>query len=191
MKIAMMVRGFVPVPHPEDIVYVVIDLAERLAQELIKRGHQVDFYGPNHLSPRVPTKNLGLRPLISNNQDLLDLGKSTDLLTYYMPSLWDQYLSIEMFRQAEAGKYDILHFHHPESALSLSTLWPDVPVAYTVHDPPGHWHTETFKMFQSSNQSCIAVSNHQRLASPNLPYVSTVYNGTDTDKFSYSAKAFS
>ncbi len=182
----MMVRGFIPVPRPEDIVYVVIDLAIRLAQELTARGHQVDFYGPDGSSDGVPFKTLGLRPLIRNNRDLTRLRRSTDLLTYYMPALWDQYLATEMFRRAGTGEYDVLHFHHPESAVSLAQLFPKVPVAYTIHDPLDKWHPEIFKMFGSPNQSCIAISNHQRSAAPDLPYAATVYNGIDTDEFSFS-----
>lgn len=188
MKIAMMVRGFIPAPRPEDIVYVIIDLAVRLAQELTKRGHQVDFYAPEGSHNGIPFKTLGLRPLIRNNRDLTKLSKSADLLTYYMPALWDQYLATEMFSKAQAGKYDILHFHHPESSLPLAHLAPKVPVVYTIHDPLDKWHPEIFKMFQSPNISCIAISDHQRASAPQLPHASTVYNGIDTDVFKFSAE---
>ena len=189
MKIAMMVRGFIPVPRPDDIVYVIIDLAQTIAEELTKRGHEVDFFAPDGSALDLPTKTmtLGLRPLVTNRAELNALLKTTDLLTSYMPSLWDHYLATEMFRRAAAGEYDLLHFHHPESALSLAPLFPGVPVVYTMHDTLRKWHQEIFKFFKSPNQHCISISDRQRRTATALPYSATIYNGVDTKKFAYSA----
>jgi glycosyltransferase involved in cell wall biosynthesis len=190
MKIAMMVRGFIPVPRPDDLVYVIIDLAQTIAQQLAERGHIVDFYAPDGSELRFPVKTstLGLRPLTSSRSELNNLLKTPDLLTRYMPALWDQYLATEMFRRAEAGEYDLLHFHHPESALSLAPLFPSVPVVYTMHDTLRNWHQEVFKLFPSPNQHCISISDRQRRTAPSLPYAATVYNGVDTDEYAYSDK---
>ena len=190
MKIAMMVRGFIPVPRPEDIVYVIIDLAQTIAEELVKRGHEVDFFAPDGSALDLPvrTTTLGLRPLVASRAELNTLLKTTDLLTHYVPSLWDHYLATEMFRRAAAGQYDLLHFHHPESALSLAPLFPGVPVAYTMHDTLRKWHQEIFKLFKSPNQHCISISDRQRRTASALPYAATIYNGVDTEKFAYSGK---
>jgi len=188
MKIAMMVRGFIPIPRPEDIVYVIIDLAQTIAEELARRGHTVDFFAPDgsKLSFPVKTSTLNLRPLVHNRADLNQLLKTPDLLTRYMPALWDEYLATEMFRRAEAGEYDLLHFHHPESSLALAPLFPSVPVVYTMHDALRAWHQEIFKLFPSPNQHCISISDRQRKTAPALPYTQTIYNGVDTKKFAYS-----
>lgn len=190
MKIAVMVRGYIPVPRPQDVVYVIIDLAQTIAQELAKRGHQVDFYAPDgsrlHLPVKVKTFNL--RPLVKNRADLNKLLKTKDLFSHYMPALWDHFFVSEMFRRALAGEYDLLHFHHPESAISLAPFFPTVPVAYTLHDTLHHGHPEIFELFGSPNQYCISISNRQRKFAPKLPYAATVYNGVDTEKFAYSPK---
>jgi len=190
MKIAIMVRGFIPVPRPEDIVYVIIDLAQTIAEELANRGHQVDFYAPNgsRLNLPVRTKTMGLRALTKTRAELDKLLKTKDLLTRYMPSLWDRKLATEMLQRAAAGEYDIVHFHHPESALTLAPLFPSVPVVYTMHDSLGRWHHEIFGQFSSPNQYCISISDRQRKGAPNLPYAATVYNGVDIDRFTFNPK---
>jgi glycosyltransferase involved in cell wall biosynthesis len=190
MRIAMMVRGYIPAPRPVDIVYVIIDLAITIAHELALRGHQVDFYGPMGTKLKLPVKTQdgGLRSLVNSRKELYDILDSGDLLTYYMPALWDHHLSTEMFKKAAAGDYDLLHFHHPESTLSLLQFFPDVPVVYTLHDPLNKWHVETFPLFDTSSSSCISISNNQRKAAPHLPYAATVYNGVDLKAFSYSPK---
>jgi glycosyltransferase involved in cell wall biosynthesis len=188
MKIATMVRGYIPAPRPVDIVYVIIDLAITIAQELAARGHQVDFYGPQGTRLKLPVRaqGLGLRSLVDSRKELYKILDSGDLLTYYMLSLWDHRLSTEMFERAAAGEYDLLHFHHPESTLSLLKFFPQVPVVYTLHDPLQKWHAETFKMFDTSNSSCVSISNNQRKAAPHLPYCATIYDGVDLKAFSYS-----
>lgn len=190
MKIAMMVRGFIPAPRPEDMVYGIIDIAQMVAEGLAARGHIVDFYAPDGSILNFPVRieSRGLRPLASNRAELNEFLKTPDLLTRYMPGLWDQYLATEMFRRAEAGEYDLLHFHHPESSLSLTPLFPSVPVVYTLHDTLRRWHQEIFKMFPAPNQHCISISDRQRRTAPSLPYTATVYNGVDTKKFAYSGK---
>ncbi len=188
MKIAMMVRGFIPVPRPSDMVYVIIDLAQTIAEELAKRGHRIDFYAPDGSRLELPVvgRGEGLRPLATSRSELNKLLKNVDLLTRYMPALWDQRLAIEMFQRADAGEYDLLHFHHPESSLSLASLFPRVPVVYTLHDTLRNWHSDIFSMFASPNQYCVSISDRQRRNAPKLPYAATVYNGVDIDKYAFS-----
>lgn len=187
MKIAMMVRGYIPVPRPADIVYAPIDLAVAIGQGLIQRGHQVDFYAPSgsHLK-NVPIQSCDLRPLAKNYPEFQGLLNSVDLLTHYIPGLWDQYLSSTMFQRANKGDYDLLHFHHPETAMPLARLFPKVPVVYTLHDPIYGWYNEMFHLFQSTNQVYISISDSQRHSAPELPYIATVYNGIDMSLFPFS-----
>ncbi len=187
MKIAMMVRGYVPAPRPKDIVYAPIDLAVAIAEGLAKRGHQIDFYGPAGTRLDVPVKTRGLRALVHNYKEFQELLGSVDLLTHYVPGLWDQYLSSEMFRRAGNGDYDLLHFHHPETAMPFAHLFPRVPIVYTLHDPIYGWYKDMFELYRSSNQFYISISNNQRRPASHLPYAGTVYNGIDVSAFPFSA----
>lgn len=189
LRIATMVRGYLPSPRPSDMIYAPIDLAVGIAEELTKHGHKVDYYGPlgtelDHA--HVVTQNL--RPLATSGQDFQKMLANGEQLNHYIPSLWDTYLAEEMFQRARLGEYDLLHFHHPEIALPLAHRYHDVPVVYTLHDPVFPWYKEMFELYGSANQHFISISNNQRRDAPDLKYAATVYNGIDLDEFPFSAE---
>lgn len=188
MKIATMVRGYIPAPRPTDLVYAPIDLAVQISEQLTARGHYVDFFGPNSTHLQAGVETLNLRPLVHDMQEFRQLLESPDLLTHSMTGLWDAYLAREMFERARRGEYDLLHFHHPEVALPYVHLYPEVPVVYTLHEALSPLYREMLEMYQSPNQFYISISDNQRIAAPDLPYVATVYNGADTKLFAYSAR---
>ncbi|HET7302381.1 MAG TPA: glycosyltransferase family 4 protein [Candidatus Saccharimonadales bacterium] len=187
MKIAIMVRGYMPVPRPKDVIYAPIDLAIAMSEGLVRRGHTVDFYGP--LGTKVPegvtavTHNL--RPLVHDNTETTKLFHDLGLLTHYVPSLWDEYLAVEMFKRADRGEYDLLCFEHPEVSLSLSRQYPNVPVVNVLNDPIFPWYKEIFELYHSPNQHYVTISDNQRRDAPDLPYVRTVYNGVDLQHFPF------
>ncbi len=187
IKVAMMVRGYIPAPKPADMLYAPIDLAVELADGLSIRGHDVDYYGP--LGTELKTAHsatLNLRPLASSGKEFQELLGAREQLNHYVPSLWDTYLAEDMFRRAQLGEYDILHFQHPEVALPLARRYRDVPVMYTLHDPVFPWYKELFELYDSPNQHYVSISNNQRRDAPDLNYAATIYDGIDTDEFSFS-----
>ena len=188
MKIAMMVRGYIAAPGPADIVYAPIELAVKLSEGLQKLGHQVDFYGPSGTHLEVPVHTRGIRALVHDSKEFDKLLSSIDLLSHYIPGLWDQYLSSEMFQLAAKGKYDLLHFHHPEAAMPYARLFPKIPIVYTLHDPITDWWQELFQMYHTQNQFYVSISNNQRKPAPQLPYIGTIYNGVDLDEFTFTKK---
>jgi glycosyltransferase involved in cell wall biosynthesis len=183
----MMVRGYLPLPRPTDMVYAPIDLAGALAEGLSARGHQVDFFAPlgsQSSGAKIITRNL--RPLATSGQQFQSLLAGGEQLNHYIPGLWDTYLAEEMFERARAGEYDLLHFQHAEVALPLAARYRDVPVVYTLNDPVYPWYKEVFELYASPNQHFISISNNQRRDAPDLNYLDTVYNGIDTDDFRFS-----
>jgi len=185
-----MVRGYIPVPRPTDIVYAPIDLAVAIAEGLARKGHQIDFFGPlgtQFNSPRINVRTLNLRPLIHNAQETTELFHDSSRLTHYVPELWDSYLANDMLRRARRGMYDLLHFHHPEVALPFAKHFDGVPIVYTLHDPIFPWYRELFELFQTPNQHFVSISNNQRRDAPDLPYLANIYNGTDVHRFSFLA----
>lgn len=184
MRIATMVRGYIPAPRPVDMVYAPIDLALALSQRLTMRGHKVTYYGPNSTRIKgVPVETHNLRPLVHTNQEFHELLERPDLMSHNVPGMWDLFLAREMFEKARKGAYDLLHFQHPEAALPYVHLYPDVPVVYTLNDPLFPWLRELLEMYYTPNQFFISISNNQRKPAPDLPYVATVYNGIDVDQF--------
>lgn len=184
MKIATMVRGMLPAPRPSDIMYSPLDVALTISEGLSDRGHLITYYGPK--GTQLPVNEVctsDLPPFIHNNQDFQDLLNDADLFAYYVPVLYDHALAQQMFKRAAEGEYDLLHFHHFESAMSFARLFPQVPVAYTLHDYIDPRRRELIEAYLSPNQHFISISNGQRRDAPDLPYAATVYNGIDTSLF--------
>ena len=187
LKVGMMVRGYLPSPRPSDMIYAPIDLAVGIAEGLAQKGHQIDYYGPTGTQlahANVVTRNL--RPLATDAAEFQALLTKGEQLNHYVPTLWDNYLAEEMFERAKLGEYDILHFHHPEVALPTAQRYSDVPVVYTLHDPVFPWYKEIFELYQSPNQHYVSISDNQRRDAPDLNYAATIYNGVDTDEFTFS-----
>jgi glycosyltransferase involved in cell wall biosynthesis len=190
MKIAMMVRGYIPVPRPADMIYAPIDLAIQLAQGLTKKGHDVDFYAP--LGSRIPGVKVvsdSLRPLIENESQYKDLISNIEMMNHYFPAMWEGFLVKKMFEGGRLGKYDVLHFHHPETALQMANTYKDVPVLYTLHDPVYDWYEEMFGLYASPNQYFASISDNQRRDAPDLQYIRTVHNGINLRDYPFSNKS--
>lgn len=189
MNIAMMVRGFIPLPRPSDMIYAPIDLAIALAQGLGKRGHNITLFAPLGTEvhgENITVETLNLRPLVHNQAEFTAFLDNIEHLSHDQHGLWDRYMVNDMYARAEAGEFDLLHFHHPESALSAAVQHQLIPTVYTLHDPIYEWYRELFELFASQNQTYISISDNQRRDAPDLPYAGTVYNGTDIKLFSYS-----
>jgi glycosyltransferase involved in cell wall biosynthesis len=184
MRIATMVKGYLTVPAPLDIVYAPADLALHISNGLIDRGHSVDFYAPEGSSvdkAQLVTRNL--RSLANTYKEFQEAIADGDLASDNVLATWDYYLAEEMFRRAAAGEYDVLLFHHPEVALPFVNTYPSVPVAYIMHDPILPIQQEMLRMYSTPRQKLISISNQQRQTALDLPYLATIYNGIDTDHF--------
>ena len=189
MKIALMVRGFIPMPRPKDMIYAPIDLAIQIAKGLGEKGHQVTVFAPigsEIHGENVTLETLNLRPRVKNQADFASLLDSVEYLAHDLHGLWDRYMVTEMYRRAEEGEFDLLYFHHPESALSAAVQHQTIPTVYTMHDPIYPWYKELFELFTSPNQKFISISKNQQQDAADLPYLGTVYNGTDVELFNYS-----
>ncbi len=189
MSIALMVRAFIPMPRPSDMIYAPIDLAVAIAQGLGKRGHKVTVFSPTGTEvhgENVTVETMNLRPLVRNQDEFTALLDNTEYLAHDVPGLWDRLMVTAMYKRAEAGEFDLLYFNHPESALSAGVQHQSVPTVYTLHDPIYDWYRELFELYASPNQKFISISNNQRHDAPDLPYLATVYNGVDVKLFDYS-----
>lgn len=189
LKIAVMVRSYIPMPRPIDMIYAPIDLTIQTAKELGRRGHHVTIFAPLGTQvhgENVTVETMNLRSLVNCQEDFVKMMKNTEILMHDIPGLWDRYMSNEMFIRAEKGEFDMLWFHHPEVALAGAARYPKVPVVYTLHDPVYSYYREVFDLYKSPNQHFISISNNQRRDAPDLPYAATVYNGTDVDLFAFS-----
>lgn len=191
LRIAMTVTGHFTSPQPLNIVYAPIDLAIQLCAGLTKRGHEVTYYAPEGsvLPDGITVETKNLQPLAQKRLDIFD-----DPVIHQedegqkIKNLWDQYLIAHMYEAAASGKHDLLHIHPVDRALPLAFSHNKTLTVYTLHDPIHPWRAEVFKMFQSSNQWYVSISNTQRKGAPDLPYAATIYNGLDIKTTSFSAE---
>lgn len=182
----MMVRSYIASPTPNDIAYSPTTVAMAIAEGLAAKGHSITFFGPEGTRLEgVAVETCNVRPLATTQQQLYELVAVTDLFQDYIPSLYDQYMVKTMFERAAAGEFDILVFHHPESAMGFAQLYPNVPVLYVTHDYLDEKRRHVIEMHHSVNQHFVSISDSQRRDAPDLPYTATVYNGIDTDVFSF------
>lgn len=137
LRIATMVTGHFTTPPPEGIVYAPMDVAVDITEGLVKKGHLVDFYGPEGTkvgATKVVT--FGLKALNQpSGEEILKNNTVGNAEVNKIFNLWDQYLLAQMFKEAEKGGYDILHVHPVDRALPIALSHPKVPVVYTLHDP--------------------------------------------------------
>jgi glycosyltransferase involved in cell wall biosynthesis len=191
MKIAMMVRGYLLAPRPNDMVYAPLDLAVAAAEELANRDHDVTFFAPlgSKLKKGVKVESCNLRALVKDLASFNKLFHDAEKVNQYLPALWDRYFVDEMFARAKQGEFDVLHFHHAEAALDAARQNPNVPVVYTLNDPIYDWHKELAELFSSPNQHFISISRNQRRDAPDLPYIATAYNGVAVAEWPFSATA--
>jgi glycosyltransferase involved in cell wall biosynthesis len=190
MKVAMMVRAYLASPVPNDIAYSPTGIAVAIAEGLAAKGHAITFFGPEGTSLKgVTVQTNNVRALATTQQQLYDLVAVTDLFHDYIPSLYDQYVVKDMFERAMMGEFDVLVFHHPESAMGFAKLYPTVPVLYVLHDYLDEKRRQVIEMHHSINQHFVSISNSQRRDAPDFPYAATVYNGIDTDLFSFNPDA--
>jgi glycosyltransferase involved in cell wall biosynthesis len=189
LRIATMVTGHFTIPQPPGVIYAPIDLALELTKGLTAKGHKVTFFAPegSHIPSASHVETLGLKPLFQGRKDMIentDKQERGKIITF-----WDQYIISRMLQEAQQGKYDIVHIHPADIAHPIAPHFPSVPVVYTLHDPIYTWRKEVFQHFKSPNQYFVSISNSQRQAAPDLPYIETIYNGIDEKIFPFQAEA--
>ncbi|MES2630431.1 MAG: glycosyltransferase family 4 protein [Patescibacteria group bacterium] len=190
MKIALMVRGFLQTPVPNDIAYSPAKVAKSIAEGLTKSGHEVTFFGPEGTKLDVTAiETCGLRPLATEMAEFDSKVSTTDLFQDYRFSLYDTLMARTMLERSNAGEFDCVVFNHFESVLPLAPLFPKVPIVYILHDFMDEERKEAIAMHHSPNQYFISISNNQRRNAPDLNYAATVYNGISSDFFAYEENA--
>ena len=187
MKIAMMVRALLTTPVPNDIGYSPATVAKQVAEGLQALGHEVTFYGPGGTELNVhKIATCGLTPRVTNNDEYNKYLGNTDLFAKYLCALDDSVLIKDIMKKAQDGEYDGVLFHHFESAISIASEYPTVPVLHLLHDNLDPERKEIIYRHQTPNQHFISISNNQREKAPEANYLATVYNGIDIDQFEYN-----
>jgi len=215
LKIAFYSTNEFSCPLPKEIIYAPMGLAEIVAVELAKRGHDVTLYtssdskigsdeykyGKNNKrydSMYYHTKrsfSVGLKiKKVSNGMvsyyKLKDKAMSGGFHDQLQMTLYEQLLASKMYEDSQAGKYDIIHaFHLAPKILPFVNLT-KTPTVFTLHDPMDASWNKIIKYCPWKNKAnYISISDNQRKGMPDLNYVATVYNGLDLNNFKFQKKS--
>jgi glycosyltransferase involved in cell wall biosynthesis len=190
MKIALMVRGFLQTPVPNDIAYSPAKIAQSVAEGLTRRGHEVTFYGPEGTHVKTThVETCNLRPFANDMAELDESVGTTDMFRNYRFSSYDTVMARDMLVRAQKGEFDCVIFNHFESVLPLAPLFPDVPIVYILHDYIDEERRDLIEMHTSPNQYFISISDNQRRAVPDLNYAATIHNGINPHFFAFENDA--
>lgn len=166
MKIAQVAPLWERVPPP---TYGGIELVvSRLTDELVRRGHEVTLFASG------------------DSQTLAKLEAVYPRALRLDPNV-KEYTAYEMLELSQvyqkAAEFDLIHSHVGISALALASLV-QTPTVHTLH---GSFTEDNRKVYSHhQKQSYISISNAQRQI--NLNYISTVYNGIDTNDYPFVDK---
>lgn len=184
MKIAMMVRSFLETPVPPGAAYSPATVAHALAEGLQAAGHEITFFGPEGTNLDVAkVETCNLRSFFTTMDEFDDQIATADLFSNYRFAINDGVMARAMLDRAKAGEFDVVVFHHFESAVTLAPLYPEVQVAYILHDFMDAERSRVIQINTSDNQHFISISDSQRQFAPDLNYAATVYNGVDVEAF--------
>jgi glycosyltransferase involved in cell wall biosynthesis len=174
MKIAIINGVEEPVPPKgyggiEWIVY-------HLANDLGKRGHEVDLYASGDSEE---TANYHLIPIVEKSLRSVALTRDNNLAREAAKQL-----SIEKALEVMQKKqYDLIHNHAEYRFLTFAPLLSQ-PVLTTHHKPFNFAH-QNLVYQQRIQYPFTSISNNQRKDFPQLHFIATVYNGINLDLFPY------
>lgn len=141
-----------------------------LTDELVKRGHEVTLFASGDSITKAKLKSVHNRALRLDE-------------TIKEPGLYGQMMLGDIYHRAH--HFDIIHSHVGCDALPYTTLV-KTPTVHTTH---GIFTPDNENMFRRyADQPYISISDSQREPRLGLNYISTVYNGIDTDVYPFQAQ---
>ncbi len=185
LKIAFYSTNEFSCPLPKEIIYAPMGLAEIVAIELAKRGHDLTLYTAKDSKIKTKKVTAGM----TSYYKLKDKSMNGGFHDQLQMTLYEQLLASKMYEDSQDGRYDIIHaFHLAPKILPFINLT-KTPTVFTLHDPMDASWNKIIKYCPWKNKAnYISISDNQRKGMPDLNYVATVYNGLDIGKFKFQKK---
>ncbi len=178
LKIAYYCSNRTVFPPPKNLITANADVMEKIAKEMIAKGHHVSIYASKGSSlKKAKITDLDLPP------HLLDAA--------YEEETWVQDLHIA-YRLTyisklieDSKKFDIIHLHVGRVIFGMPFVkFSHCPVVFTIHESFLPQFIPVMNKFKNCN--LVSISNAQRKALPHLNYVSTIYHGIEVEKYPFS-----
>jgi len=185
MKIAFYCTNEFSCPLPKEIVYAPMELAEKIAEGLKKRGHDITFYTPSDSKIKIKKVDCGMVSYYNLPDKMMQNGfhDQQQLMIY------EQLMASKMYEDAQKNKYDLIHaFHLTPKILPFVNLT-KTPTVFTLHDPLSANWNKAIKYCPWKNKAhYISISDNQRKGMTDLNYAGTIYNGLEIEKFEFKEK---
>lgn len=164
-----------------DMIFAPRDLAVRLADGLVERGHDVFFF----TAPDVQTKATIVGGDMSLMEDMQEDklasagGERMKWASFYTRKRnYELDLTERAYAMARAGKLDIIHSYHDTLAHFFDELT-GFPTIYTLHDPLPHPGTLPYWLYAKfAHHRYVSISDaFRRQGNLSLNFIDTVYHG--------------
>jgi glycosyltransferase involved in cell wall biosynthesis len=149
------------------------------ANGLVERGYDVTLFA---LRGSKTKAHLIAFPHKGMAEVKLTLAKIEGSRRLRMEAVFVTHLISELFKRRD--KYDLI-FNHIRGGEVLVPLAPffKAPIVHVLHLPI---FKELAELFREYNTPLIAISHNQKKVAPDLNYVATIYNGVDTNVFTFN-----
>jgi glycosyltransferase involved in cell wall biosynthesis len=143
-------------------------IIDALCRGLSKRGHKIFLFAA------ADAKTGGkIIPIIPKSLWTNKVQETTPYYSYEMNVI---------LQKSPGLKLDILHDHLGPFSLALYGGL-NIPILHTLHVPINKHRAWAYRKL---NSKLISISNNQRKDAPQLNYIATIYNGTDTNLFRFN-----
>lgn len=185
MKIALLPLGHRALPTGGKSIFAPGVIATRIAEELTRRGHQVEVFAPADSHIKAKVKSLNLESMFGRYHDLKEKQPAL-----YLELLYQYELFVASALAEESKNYDLIHAHDYRKIIYFSKFL-SCPIVYTYHGSPvddlaNEIDKKRFQRFYNNNYF-VAVSKQQvELGKKYLNFVGVVHHGVDVNKILYT-----
>lgn len=179
MKIAVLTPGMRSLPGAGKSIFPTGFLAIKIAEALVRRGHQVDVYASKDSSVKANLKSFGLSSCFDDK--MREENPKSYLETVFKFTL---FMASAVVRDSK--RYDIIHAHDFRQLMYFSDFT-QAPIVYTYHgsvedDITSQIDIKRNKRFYKNNLF-VAISKKQaERAKKYFNFIDVVYNGIEIDK---------
>ncbi|MBU1167814.1 glycosyltransferase family 4 protein [Patescibacteria group bacterium] len=177
-------------------IFAPYDLAIALADGLTQKGHEVFFYGAPSTQTEAHLVSGETGPFTRRLQETGLSAQDFRVKHQFEYSRLRSYFELDLLEKVYhdqlSGKVELVHHFHNFYSLFFASLFKNKNSLVTLHDPlpASDTNNERRWLFGTHKRAkYVSISHSQRQPFSELNFVNTVYNGINTDLFSYQDKA--
>lgn len=152
-------------------------IVANVTEALVARGHDVTLFASG--DSRTKAKLVPVIPEALRKDPAMQDSKLREAVKYIE--------IVELSQHLINSKFDIIHNHIGWRLLALQEFL-QAPMVTTLHGPLNVPYQQ-YVYSRYPDSPFVSISHSQRTPLPDLNYIATVYNGIETQKFTYEAES--